>query len=127
MKGIVYKYTSPSGKSYIGQTIREKIRMRLHKKASLNLNDSTLFHRAIRKYGWDNFKYEVLFTIINDDKAKVKEKLNYMERFYIRKYDSYNNGYNMTLGGDGGNGCKHSEEFKSQFMKNVDSNKNNNE
>lgn len=114
MIGIIYKYTSPSNKCYIGQTIREKIRKRSHKNAALNENVQTKFARAIRKYGWDNFTYEVLFTIDNDDKNRVKEKLDFMERYYIRKFDSYNNGYNMTEGGEGGSG-KHTEEFKKRM------------
>lgn len=111
MIGIIYKYTSPSGKSYIGQTIREKTRMIRHKK-SINSGIDTKFIRAIHKYGFENFSYERLFIIHSDDKHIVKEKLNYMEKYYIRKYDTFNNGYNMTLGGDGGSGTKHTEEFK---------------
>lgn len=121
MKGIIYKYTSPSGKSYIGQTVREKVRMQRHKRAALNGSLCT-FHKAIRKYGFENFKYEVLFTIDNDDKIRVKQKLNFMERYYIRKYDSYNNGYNMTLGGDGGSGTKHIEEYKQMMSERMKKN-----
>lgn len=120
MLGIIYKYTSPTNKSYIGQTIHEKVRMQRHKKAAIDGVD-TKFCRAIRKYGWDNFKYEVLFTIDTDDIKHLKEKLDFMERYYIRKFHSYENGYNMTLGGGGAAGTKHTEEFKqrqSERMKN---------
>lgn len=121
MIGIIYKYTSPSDKCYIGQTIRETIRKCGHKNAALKENAQTKFARAIRKYGWENFEYEVLFTIDNDDKKRVKEKLDFMERYYIRKFDSYNNGYNMTLGGEGGSG-KHTEEFKKMMSERMKSN-----
>ena len=110
MIGIIYKYTSPSGKCYIGQTIHEHTRKQRHKHAA-EIGVDTMFYRAVRKYGWNNFTYEVLFTIDNDDKTRVKQKLDFMERYYIRKFDTYNNGYNMTLGGGGGSG-KHTEEFK---------------
>lgn len=110
MIGIIYKYTSPSNKSYIGQTIHEQIRQSRHKHAAKTGATNT-FYKAIRKYGWDKFTYEVLFTIDNDDKTRVKQKLDYMERYYIRKFDSYNNGYNMTEGGEGGSGL-HTDEFK---------------
>lgn len=120
MVGIIYKYTSPSKKSYIGQTINEKIRKKRHKCVAKHYidNGKSKFYNAIRKYGWDNFTYEVLFTIDNNDKVRVKEKLDFMERYYIRKYDSYNNGYNMTLGGDCGmKGIKLSEEHKRKISK----------
>lgn len=113
MTGIIYKYTSPSGKSYIGQTIHEYIRKQRHKHAA-KTGATNKFYRAVRKYGWNNFIYEVLFTINNDDKTRVKQKLDYMERYYIRKFDSYYNGYNMTEGGEGGSGL-HTEEYKQRM------------
>jgi group I intron endonuclease len=107
MTGIIYKYTSPSNKVYIGQTIHEHVRYMRHKR----IEGDNKFHRAIKKYGFENFTYEVIFTIDNEDRKRVKEKLDFMERYYIRKYDSLNNGYNLTAGGEGGSG-KHTEEFK---------------
>lgn len=56
MKGIIYKYTSPSGKCYIGQTINEDRRKLQHKRAAFNENHKEYdkpFYRALRKYGWD--------------------------------------------------------------------------
>ena len=107
MVGIIYKYTSPSNKIYIGQTIHEHTRYMRHKRTE----GDNKFHRAIKKYGFEKFTYEVIFTIDNDDRKRIKEKLDFMERYYIRKYDSLNNGYNLTEGGEGGSG-KHTEEFK---------------
>lgn len=107
MIGIIYKYTSPSNKVYIGQTIHEHTRYMRHKRIEWD----NKFHRAIKKYGFEKFTYEVIFTIDNDDRKRIKEKLDFMERYYIRKYDSLNNGYNLTEGGEGGSG-KHTEEFK---------------
>lgn len=80
-------------KVYIGQTIN-KIETRFinHKMAS-RIED-TKFYRAIRKYGEDNFYIELLEEVdINS--------LNEREQYWINFYDSYNNGYNSTLGGDG--------------------------
>ena len=108
MIGIIYKYTSPSNKMYVGQTIHEHVRYMRHKR----IEGDNKFHRAIKKYGFENFTYEVIFTIDNDDRKRVKEKLDFMEHYYIRKYDSMNNGYNITAGGEGGSGTKHTEEFK---------------
>ena len=44
------------------------------------------------------------------DRKKIKEKLNELEIFYIKKYDSFNNGYNLTIGGDSISGYKFSED-----------------
>ena len=62
IKGIIYKYTSPSDKVYIGQTVDERTR----RKKFLNTNISYAglkIDNARKKYGPLNFKYEVLETI----------------------------------------------------------------
>ena len=118
MKGIIYKYTSPSNKVYIGQTIHEHRRYMTHKRG----DGDTKFCRAIRKYGFENFTYDVIFTIDNEDRKRIKEKLDFMERYYIRKFHGYENGYNMTLGGDGGAGTKHTEEFKRKISERMKEN-----
>lgn len=118
MVGIIYKYTSPSNKVYIGQTIHEHARYMRHKR----IEGDNKFHRAIKKYGFENFIYEVIFIIENDNRKRVKEKLDYMERYYIRKHNSYNKGYNSTEGGDGCSGMKHSEYFKQNISKRMKEN-----
>lgn len=96
MKGIIYSYESPIGKYYIGQTKHEKTRKSAHKK-NAERDFNTHFYRAIRKYGFDNFKYKVL------EKVDV-EKLDEREMYYIEKYNSFKEGYNSTLGGNGSKG-----------------------
>lgn len=118
MTGIIYKYTSPSNKVYIGQTIHEHVRYMRHKRSE----GDTKFCRAIRKYGFENFTYEVIFTIDNEDRKRIKEKLDFMERYYIRKFHAYENGYNMTLGGDGAAGTKHTEEFNRKISERMKEN-----
>ena len=115
MTGIIYKYTSPSGKSYIGQTTRPEGRMEQHRR----MQDDSAFHRAIKKYGFDNFKYEVLVTIDLEDKQELKQKLDYFEKFYIRKYKTFENGYNETLGGGGNLGIKISEETRRKISESL--------
>lgn len=100
--GIIYCYTSPSGKSYIGQTTNELKRIQQHKRLAYNQNDRAYnckFYQAIRKYGWDSFDYKVLLTIISDNEQDLNRQLDEKEIYYIGLYDSYNNGYNMTIGG----------------------------
>lgn len=97
-KGIIYKYTSPSEKVYIGQTISEQTR----RKAFLNLKclyAGGKIDKARQKYGPENFKYEILQEIIEEDKEKLLNKLNNLEIQYINQYNSFKNGYNSTTGG----------------------------
>lgn len=56
--GIIYKYTNEldNNKVYIGQTVNEHKRKIDHK----NSKKKDRFHGAIRKYGFDSFKYSVL-------------------------------------------------------------------
>lgn len=97
IEGIIYKYTSPSGKSYIGQTMYEDKRKSNHRRKTPTTN--TYFGRALAKYGYDNFKYEVMFKIYSIDKNKVIEMLNYMEVYFINKFKTFTTGYNSTSGG----------------------------
>jgi group I intron endonuclease len=92
---IIYKATSTTtGKSYIGQT-RHNLDKRIygHTKSSVRYN--THFYNAIRKYGIDDFQWEILCE------CDTKEELDEMEYHYIMQYDTYHNGYNSTWGGDG--------------------------
>lgn len=93
---LIYKATSKtSGKCYIGQTtttLKERID---HHKRTYNIKNYH-FYYAIRKYGWDDFEWEVIEDNIND--ANI---LNEREKYWIKYYDSYENGYNSTRGGDG--------------------------
>lgn len=93
--GIIYCYTNKINKKrYIGQTINPDQRQSQHKSTAFNKADAsynTPFHAAIRKYGWDNFNYEVLASDIDDFNT-----LNELEIYYINKYNSkVPNGYNI--------------------------------
>lgn len=120
---IVYKYTSPSGKHYIGKTYNERMRKYYHnydtKKGSMKP-----FHCAIRKYGIENFTYEV---IVRDVPSYM---VNAFEKYWINFYNAVENGYNCTIGGDGlqeptqeirmkisnaGKGRRHTQEAKDKI------------
>lgn len=99
IEGVIYRYKSPSGKYYIGQTIDEKDRRR----AFLTYNaqyGGIKIDNARRKYGPDNFEYTVLIKITGDNSEEVKNYLNILEEGFIKMYDSFKNGYNSTTGGD---------------------------
>lgn len=108
--GIIYKYTNrTNGKVYIGKTINEDDRKRNHKRCDGRISK---FHRAILKYGWSNFNYEVLHRrcYVNIDDCNTD--LDLLETYYILLYDSFNNGYNCTYGGDGCLGYRHDNNTK---------------
>lgn len=109
IEGIIYKYTSPSGKCYIGQTTNEILR---RKKWNSNIYHyaGTKIDRARKKYGSKNFKYEVLVRNKYSSRSIAIEYLNRLEIYYIGLYDSYKNGYNCTMGGEGVAGVKLTEE-----------------
>lgn len=65
---------------------------------------STHFHKAIRKYGWDNFQHDILLKIECETENELMFWLDEWEMWFIEKYDSFHNGYNMTLGGHGTRG-----------------------
>ena len=110
--GIIYMYKSPSGKYYIGQTIRTKFRK--NENLSRAFNGSELpFQRAIRKYGMDSFEYSILCKITCSNTETLSEILNNLEQYYITKYNSkVPTGYNVTEGGEGNLGIVLSEETK---------------
>ena len=85
-----------NGKIYVGKTKRTlAVRVNEHIKGAAD----SLIHRAIIKYGFENFEVSVL------EKCNSMEELNEREKFWISKLNSkVPNGYNLTDGGDGGLG-----------------------
>lgn len=95
--GYIYKITNQiNGKVYIGQTKRPiKQRWWEHKNASKNKNNPGYdypLYRAFRKYGIHNFKIEEIEKCTYD-------KLDEREIYWIKYFNSFHNGYNLTLGG----------------------------
>lgn len=83
---------------YIGQSINIQKRLNRHKTVAFNENNNDYnypLYRAFRKYGLENFSFEIL-------EECLPEELNEKERYYIQEYNSFFNGYNQTLGGDNG-------------------------
>ena len=89
---IVYKHTCPNGKIYIGITSQHP-NSRWRNGDGYISNDH--FYRAIKKYGWENIKHEILF------KGLTKEESEKKEIELIALYNSTNPeiGYNMREGG----------------------------
>ena len=92
-KSGIYMWTSPSGKSYIGQSVN----LQKRKCAFLCFGDrygGQRINRARNKYNNKRYwKYKVLEYCDID-------KLDERERYYINLYDTINNGYNCESGGN---------------------------
>lgn len=90
MTGI-YKFTNKiNGKSYIGQSTNIRKRYKAHKNKS---SEHSLFHEAIKEFGFENFDFSVIETCSS-------ECLNEKEVFYIKEYNTlFPNGYNVSVGG----------------------------
>lgn len=99
MRGIIYKYISPSNKLYIGQTYNESLRRKTFNNVNLCYAGGKI-DNARRKYGPENFKYEIITEIEDDDIIKLVNRLNELEVYYIEKYNSIKAGYNSNCGGN---------------------------
>jgi group I intron endonuclease len=91
----IYKITNKiNNKSYIGQSKDIEARWSEHKRTAFNDNrDEYEFplYRAFRKYGIENFTFVIL---------EETESLEEREKYYINFYNSKENGYNQTSGGN---------------------------
>ena len=103
MKGIIYCAVSPSYKKYYGQTIEFDHRKRTHYLDAFKGNCQYAFHRALRKYGFDNFVWHIIESYV-EDKDKLINILNDREIYWIKKDKTYlpEFGYNMKIGGFNG-------------------------
>ena len=124
--GIIYLIKNKvNGKCYVGQTQKEKgfdyryycsgegiERVYNYHKSLREHNRSYNEHllRSIEKYGFKAF--EVIKYL---DYAFSLKELNIKEKVYIQLYDSFKNGYNETLGGEGTEGRPHSEETRQKI------------
>jgi group I intron endonuclease len=106
IKGHIYILTDKrNGRQYIGK----------HIGTDKNYFTGGLIPKKIaRKYGKDIFEKIILEDNILDD-----ETLSFKEMMFIEKYDTFNNGYNLTKGGDGGNSwmSKKTETEKTEITK----------
>lgn len=108
--GTIYKATCKiNQKSYIGFCAAWPRRQKHHRTLS-NRGSHFAFHRAIRKHGWNNFEWEILYQT-----KDISFCLNEMESYFIQLYETHGlKGYNCTVGGDGVRGPK-SEKTKQKL------------
>ena len=92
----IYKVTNKvNGKTYIGFDSNWPNRKYQHKSRSKK-NKTYRLYQAIKKYGWDNFEWEVIYQ-----SQDALHTLKIMEPYFITEHGSFASGYNMTEGGDG--------------------------
>lgn len=92
----IYRITNLiNNKVYIGQSIDIDTRWQMHKYHAFNYNSQHHLHKAFRKYGIENFLFEVI---------KETYDLDYWEKFLISIHKSQDPkyGYNYQPGGEGG-------------------------
>lgn len=101
----VYLHTTPSDKVYVGIT-NQRSNHRWGKNG--NNYKKQVFGLAVRKYGWDNIRHEVLFEGLTLEEAEAKEKE------LIAKYHANDPqfGYNCT---DGGGVCQFNDDAKKRI------------
>ena len=116
--GYIYKITNTiTKKCYIGETKQSnpETRWREHKNTIKNGVGCPVLQSAAKKYGIENFTFEILLICFDEDRYKYEIE-------YIKKYNSQvPNGYNVLAGGPGGSfeGKKHSEETKKRMSENM--------
>ena len=93
--GIYAIINTYNNKTYIGQSIDIYKRWTGHRRELRNQEHGNIYlQRAWNKYGESAFQFKII-------EKCVPEMLNSLEISYIEQFDSFNNGYNLTLGGDG--------------------------
>ena len=101
--GYIYKITCKlNSKIYVGQTIQTIDKRIIEHLSDTKLkSDNSPLHRAIRKYGWENFVVEMIELIECEELSELRIKLNKAEIYYISFYNSHisKGGYNISSGG----------------------------
>ena len=105
----IYKHTNIiNNKCYIGQTKRKDLNSRWRN--GKGYSQCRKFYRAIKKYGWNSFRHDIL-----ESNILTQELANEREIYYIELYDSIHKGYNASKGG-------HSTEYLGKEVLKLDKN-----
>lgn len=103
----IYKIISPNGNIYIGQSSNIKKRFNSYKNLKCKLQFK--LYNSFIKYGVENHKFEIICEC-------EKIKLDYLEKFYIKKFNTFNTKHGLNLK-EGGNTSSLSEESKDKIRK----------
>ena len=109
----IYKITNLINELvYIGQAQDIKTRWRNHRTDYLGnnvVNYNNPLYKDMRLYGLDNFSFEII------EECLVSE-LDEKEKYWISYYDSFNNGYNRT---EGGQNAPHAIKMTDEIFNNI--------
>jgi group I intron endonuclease len=116
MHSIYLITNKANGKKYFGYSKQPLLRWKNHK--NNKNNDCPHLHRALKKYGSDNFTFNIIYETLDKNEALDKEK------FFIKENKTNNPkyGYNISKGGEPGGFV--SEEHRLKVIKRMKSNKN---
>jgi hypothetical protein len=113
--GKIYRLTNKvNNKMYHGQTTEEDINDRWNTYKKLRCTKQPKIYRALKKYGPENFLFEVI-----DITPQNQQQLDDLEIYYVAKFDSWHNGYNCDPGGTGGKGRTYSDTYKKKMSINL--------
>lgn len=107
-KWTLYRHISPSGKVYIGITTQ---RATARWKYGYGYKNCKLFYKTILKYGWDNIKHEILFTDLEELRAKS------LEIDLIRHYRNLGISLNIVEGGGGTLGMVWTSDMRNKLRR----------
>ena len=105
MIGYIYIITNlTNNMQYVGQTIHTiQQRFSGHKSSAKCKDDNTYLHKAMNKYGVENFEIKEITSVEMGTLEELLEELNFLEIYYIAEYNTLSpNGYNLTKGGSEG-------------------------
>jgi group I intron endonuclease len=110
----IYKITSPTGRIYIGQSKDIYGRWTEYRGYMYKIKGQLLLYRSLIKHKHENHTFEIIEIC---DVCHLK----YYEIYYIWLYETYNtpHGMNLTTGGEGIPGYRHTEETKLSISKNL--------
>lgn len=108
--GLIYIVKFPNGRCYIGKTIQGLRVRQLYHMNLMKRGCKSKFYNALRKY-YNQERWSVLVDGV------LESDLNFVEMGAISTFDSYLNGYNSTVGGNGGLRAKLTEEHKRKISK----------
>ena len=115
MLARIYKITNLiTNKCYIGFTVQKYLSTRMNRhfyNARIhNSRYNSKLYNSMQKYPRDTFIIEEIYC------SKDKEYcLKIMEPYFIKEYNTYNIGYNTSLGGEGTLGYRHTLETKKKI------------
>ena len=122
---IIYMYTFPNNKHYIGKTCHSMSRRQRDNSWS-GYKNCTLLWNAIQKYGIENIKQDILFEndMTNAEASRLEMTCILLFKCNANRFANPSYGYNLTDGGEGVSGSKRQDEaHMEQVRKMIDNHK----